>query len=729
MPFSDSWKGVSFGFGFGLPGLSLVQTFYCNLSDNGCATTTGDPHLSTLDGYRYDFQAVGEFVALTSTADDFQVQVRQAPVGGSRSISLNKSIAMNVAGDRVGIYADAKEPLLVNGRPPLLTGRSVWLQGGGQVERRANRYMVTWPDRSAVQVDHRGRYLNITLSLPVSRRGALAGLLGNFDGDPQNDLATRDGAPVNLTGLEQDEAFRELYKVYGDSWRITQAESLFDYDPGEDTATFTDLTFPDKPVTLADLDEATRKAAEQTCRNAGVTEQPYLDDCILDVGLTGDADFAQGTAQVIAAVTPPTPASTSEGTNTSSDGGQITFGETRVGALAAPTEVVSYTLTAQADDTVVANVVPESKGSFEMFLFDSRTQTRAPCNNVGCRATSDGTYTLQVRYHDAGGSEQPPYKYSLFVDRANDPVNVQPIAFGQVQTSALDAPAEIDSYTLTAQANDMVVANIRPEDKGAFDVYLFDPRQRLLTECNYVGCLAKTDGVYHLQIRSRNATRNAPLSQYTFFLDRANNPTNVQPIAFGQTLTGVLTTAVEIDSYALTAKTNSMIVAKVVGPANISFDLFLYDSQKQILYTCNEVGCLAKTDGVYQLQVRSRNADGGEPLPYQYTLFVDSAASPVNAQPIAFGQTIAGELTTAAEIDSYSITARKNDRIVATVKPEGNGSFNLFLFDPQQQLQYTCRATGCQAPSDGTYHLQVRYRNDTGPALPPYRYSVSVQRR
>jgi len=693
----------------------------------GRASTSGEPHLRTLDGYSYDFQAVGEFVALRSINDDLQIQVRQAQSINLRTISLNKAIAMNVAGDRIGIYASSKTPLLVNGRPLVLTGRRIWLPSGASIEKRSNSYTVTWPDRSAVQVDHRGRYLNITLSLPEARRGALAGLLGNFDGDPKNDLAIRDGVAVNLAALEKGEAYRQLYKVYGDSWRITQAESLFDYGPGEDTTTFTDLPFPDKPVTLADLDEATRKAAEQTCRNAGVTEQPYLDDCILDVGLTGDADFAQGAAQVIAAVTPPTPAPTSAGLVTRSIGGQIAFGETVAGALAAPTEIISYTLTAKADDTIVAQIVPEGSGSFELSLFDPRAQTRAPCNNVGCRAATDGDYTLQVRYRDAGDGKQPPYKYSLFVDRANDPINAPSIVFGQMQIGALDAAVEIDSYALTAQANDMLVANILSEDKKEVDVYLFDPRQHFLTQCNYVGCLAKTDGIYYLQIRSRNAAESAPPYRYTFYLDRANNPANVQPLAFGQTITGVLTDAIEIDSYALKAETNSMVMANVVGSANVSFDLFLYDSQTQLLCTFNEVGCLAKTDGLYHIQVRLRDT-GRAPLPYAYTLFVDRANNPINVQPITFGQSLAGELKAAAEIDSYAVTAHKNERIAATVKSEGDTTFALALFDPQQQKQYFCTAAGCQAPSDGTYYLQVRYAGAAA-ATPPYRYSIAVQQR
>ena len=62
----------------------------------------GDPHIQTLDGLGYDFQAVGEFVLIESTSgDDLQVQVRTAPVGDL--VSVNVAVATLVDGQRVTI--------------------------------------------------------------------------------------------------------------------------------------------------------------------------------------------------------------------------------------------------------------------------------------------------------------------------------------------------------------------------------------------------------------------------------------------------------------------------------------------------------------------------------------------------------------------------------------------------------------------------------------------------
>jgi hypothetical protein len=50
-----------------------------DVSDENTATSNGDVHIRTMDGLYYDFQLVGEFVAMRSKSGDFEIQVRQAP--------------------------------------------------------------------------------------------------------------------------------------------------------------------------------------------------------------------------------------------------------------------------------------------------------------------------------------------------------------------------------------------------------------------------------------------------------------------------------------------------------------------------------------------------------------------------------------------------------------------------------------------------------------------------
>ncbi|MGE5830914.1 MAG: VWD domain-containing protein [Micromonosporaceae bacterium] len=268
-------------------------------SRGGCscsAVGAGDPHLTTFDEYHYDFQAVGEFVLTRAVGSDkpLEVQGRTTPLYGLRTVSTFSAIAANVAGDRVSLYRRPSGGLTIHiggkevepavGVTPLPKGGQLELFGPGQVS-------LTWPDQSTVDIVPVGSVtIRVVVSLPESRRGKVEGMFGNFDGKLAGELVPRGGAPI--TGVP---TFEQLYRTFGDSWRVTGAESLFDYAPGQGTQTFTDRTFPDRRVSLSDLPN--RATAEAVCSRAGVTVPQALEDCALDVALTGDPAFALDAAR------------------------------------------------------------------------------------------------------------------------------------------------------------------------------------------------------------------------------------------------------------------------------------------------------------------------------------------------------------------------------------------------------------------------------------------------
>ena len=247
----------------------------------------GDPHLVTFDRLAYDFQGVGEFILAKSLIDDFEIQARMAPWGTSNVVSIQSALAMNVSGDRVGVYVGRSPALYVNGEPTILTDSMLLLPSGGAVESASNGYKVVWPDNSQTQITLQGSYLNFKANVPVSRIGQFEGLLGDFDGSRVAELVTREGEIINTPP-----SLDELYNQYGESWRIIQEESLFDYIDGNTTDTFTDRNFPEGFVTSFILSDTERVEAELICGEAGITDSVLLQACILDVGLTGDTSFA-----------------------------------------------------------------------------------------------------------------------------------------------------------------------------------------------------------------------------------------------------------------------------------------------------------------------------------------------------------------------------------------------------------------------------------------------------
>lgn len=256
------------------------------------AFSDGDPHLRTFDGLSYDFQAAGEFVLARGTG--LEIQTRQEAWGNSTSVSVNTAVAMLLGDTVVGLYIGQDgNPLNINGEWVHLDSGETISVGGGSIYRNGSVYIVTNAEGDGFWANVRSSHINLRTFIHEDRGSDVAGLLGNNDGIRGNDLAMADGTvlptPVPVT---------QLYGVYADSWRVTDATSLFVYGDGESTATFTNRHFPIGITTLDDLDPALRAAAERIARDGGLTEGTWeFDSAVLDIALTMEADFAEGVTE------------------------------------------------------------------------------------------------------------------------------------------------------------------------------------------------------------------------------------------------------------------------------------------------------------------------------------------------------------------------------------------------------------------------------------------------
>ena len=257
--------------------------------------TSACPHITTFDGASFDFYSIGEFVLLESPSGGETIHVRQQVDTHSDLVVNNTATAMDVGGTRVAITAGDTTPLSINGRPLILNSRLA-LEGGGSVEPTEDGVVVRWPSGLAATVaitrlsGSYDPYLDVSVALPDALRGEVRGLLGNANGEVGDDLMTRTGeslvAPIDLD---------DLVDVYGASWRITQAESLFDYPTGMTTEDFTDREYRLDPSAQR-IPEAARVQAEDVCRNAGVSDAAGLEICVYHVALTGNPSYAESAA-------------------------------------------------------------------------------------------------------------------------------------------------------------------------------------------------------------------------------------------------------------------------------------------------------------------------------------------------------------------------------------------------------------------------------------------------
>jgi len=292
-------------------------------ADNGCQEghLTGEPHVTTVNGVRYDFQSAGEFVALRGESG-MEIQTRQTPLpalppvadghsGLTAGVALNSAVAARVNDHRVTYQmgpqttagaAPALE-LRVDGAPTVLRSDGLALGTGGRLSPLPdNGIRIDFPDGTTLAVT-----ANLWpaaslwyLNLDVSHTPAHQGIMGTIA--RRNWLpALPDGSELGRRPRSAHQRYVDLYQRFADAWRVTDRTSLFDYERGTSTATFALAGWPGEAGAVAVAGRAAVRplggaAARRACR--GIAGRNLRRDCVFDVRATGDRGFAASYARV-----------------------------------------------------------------------------------------------------------------------------------------------------------------------------------------------------------------------------------------------------------------------------------------------------------------------------------------------------------------------------------------------------------------------------------------------
>jgi hypothetical protein len=279
----------------------------------------GDPHLSSFDGANYSFQTVGEFVLVKSNSSNLEVQCRQQPQNDN--FSLNTAVAMNVAGDRLAIYAEDKpdfnpSPIRLNGNPIQLAGRTYYLPNGGNIRLTGRNYIITYPTGEIVNIEMRQSgimsFLNVSVQVFDCDRNNFTGLLGNANRNTDDDFNGNNNrnnllsyssvfGSSSISKHAEKEYLAFLAGTFAEEWRVNQSTTLFDYGMGQSTLTFTDRSFPRIHYTIDDLTPDQMSNARRNCEERGVLVAD-MRGCIFDQGflnispnpIPSNPDFTQG---------------------------------------------------------------------------------------------------------------------------------------------------------------------------------------------------------------------------------------------------------------------------------------------------------------------------------------------------------------------------------------------------------------------------------------------------
>jgi len=284
----------------------------------------GDPHLTTVDGVHYDFQSAGEFTALRE--DGFEVQTRQSPVptatvpitnaytGITHCVAIYTAVAAKLGSSRVTVQPSfGAEPdpnsmqVRVNGKVVTFGDTPHVLHAGSAEKGAIDGTITKHPDGMFEIRDARGTQLVVTSAYWSSRKvwylnvniygtSAGQGTMGKL-GARSWLPALPDGSSLGPKPESESDRYQVLYEKFADAWRVTDGTSLFDYEPGTNTTTYTLDEWPrNHPESCAiegetSAEGATNEVAEQACAN--VVNAPQRADCVFDVMVTGNTGFGK----------------------------------------------------------------------------------------------------------------------------------------------------------------------------------------------------------------------------------------------------------------------------------------------------------------------------------------------------------------------------------------------------------------------------------------------------
>lgn len=356
------------------------------------ASSTGEPHITTVEGVNYALQSAGEFVLLRGK--NLEIQTRQTPIttpnytfsdpytGLSTCVSINSAIAAKVGEHRVtyqpninGVPDSSGMQLREDGKlidPATIPANGIDLGSGGRIMKSAaggGVIEIDFPDGTILVVTpywwppFKVWYLNLN----IYHTGATEGLMGVIA--PRSWLPKLpDGTSLGPKPTSPHDRFIQLNTTFADAWRVTDKTSLFDYQTGTSTATFTNKAWPAENTQLpcivagqTPLKAIGLEVAQQLCRD--IVDPNMKANAIFDVMVTGEPSFAKAyllTQQVQTGTTVTTVFVTKD---TTTSGEPVTFTATVNRKFSAGKDALSGSVEFTVDGKKVQEVKLEANGT------------------------------------------------------------------------------------------------------------------------------------------------------------------------------------------------------------------------------------------------------------------------------------------------------------------------------------------------------------------------------
>ncbi|XP_060721114.1 alpha-tectorin-like isoform X2 [Tachysurus vachellii] len=239
----------------------------CHPRPSATCSASGDPHYTSFDGHRFDFQGTCHYTLATVCNDTlglpyFQVIARNEAWNGL-SVSITVEVYVNVSGHLVHVshdmYGTAEIDSETRNLPAVLDSGRVSVSSSGR-----NTFITT---DFGLSVSYDGSWV-VLITVPGNYSGATCGLCGNFNGDSNDDFRLQSGR-LSFSAAE-----------FGADWKVGN-ETRCDGGCGDSCPSCQN---PSRAQSLCGI--ITDNQGPLSFCHADVDPLAYYNDCVFDLCLS-----------------------------------------------------------------------------------------------------------------------------------------------------------------------------------------------------------------------------------------------------------------------------------------------------------------------------------------------------------------------------------------------------------------------------------------------------------
>ncbi len=424
----------------------------------------------------------------------------------------------------------------------------------------------------------------------------------------------------------------------------------------------------------------------------------------------------------------------------------LNFGQTVTGTISSPGQKNDYTLVANANDVVDFTMVATSGNlSPEIQVYNPTGGLVAQNWNYGCSGSTlelnsvtlpvSGTYTVVIS--DCSGSNTG--SYNLYVQRLNNPSGAENLPFGETQTGVIGSAAQSNTYTFSANANDVIDFTMVTTSGGLSPkIRLYGPNGGYVAQNWNYGCSGSTlelnsatlpsTGTYTVIFGDCSDTLSG---DYVIYAQRVNNPSGAEFLPFDQVQTGMIVSPAQSNAYTFNANATDVIdFTMLTTSGNLSPKIRLYSPTGGLVAENWNYGCSGSDLELNSVSLPSTGTytvlfgDCSDSLSGDYLIYAQRTENPFGPGYLPFGQTQSGSIASPTQSNTYIFSANANDVFdFTTATTSGNLSPKIRLYGPNgglvaQNWNYGCSGSILELntvtlSSTGTYTVLISDCSDT----------------